>query len=137
MQTQREKGDLISKSFALEIAKIAGEKKAQEIVLLDLHGLSVMCDYFLICSADSSVQMRAIAKDLEEKLTKKGIVLLNLGGYLDNHWILLDFGDVVVHIFLPETRKYYQLEKLWADAQRNDVHDFFQAKNKLNILEGA
>ncbi|MBE0478844.1 ribosome silencing factor [Candidatus Aerophobetes bacterium] len=121
------------KRLALEIAKIAEEKKAQQVVLMDLSGLSVVCDYFLICSGESSVHMRAIAKDLEEKLSKKGITLLNSGGYFDKRWILLDFGNVVVHIFSPETREYYQLERLWADAKRKDISDFSRTKDKINI----
>ena len=137
MSIRRGKGALTPKSCVLEIAKIVGEKQAREIVLLDLGGLSVLCDYFLICSADSSVQMRAIAKDLEERLSKQGISLLNQGDYLDDYWILLDFGDVVVHIFAPETREYYQLEKLWADARRDDIPDYFSSKKHIEHFRGG
>jgi len=124
---------LTPKRLALEIGKIAEKKKAQEIVLLDIHSLSIMCDYFLICSGETPVHMRAIAKELEEKISKKGVPLLNVGDYMDDKWILMDFGDVVVHIFSPEARKYYQLERLWADAERKDISDFSRAAKKISI----
>lgn len=124
---------MTAKRLAFEIGKIAEEKKAQEIVLLDIRGLSIMCDYFLICSGESSVHMQAIAKEMEEKIGKKGVDLLNSGNYLDNRWILLDFGDVIVHIFSSEARKYYQLERLWADAEKKEISDFSRASQKMNI----
>ncbi|RLE12092.1 ribosome silencing factor [Candidatus Aerophobetes bacterium] len=124
---------MTSKKLALEATRIAEEKKAREIVLLDLRGISVICDYFLICSGESFIHMRTIARELEEKLSRKGINLLNTGEYLNERWILLDFGDLVVHIFSPEAREYYQLERVWADAKRKDIGDFSRKKKEINI----
>ncbi|MCD6574940.1 ribosome silencing factor [Candidatus Aerophobetes bacterium] len=115
---------MTSQRLALEVSRIAEDKKAQEIVLLDVRGISVVCDYFLICNGESFVHMRTIAKEMEEKLGEKGVALLNTGDYLNERWILLDFGDVVVHIFSPEARDYYQLERLWADAKRRKIGVF-------------
>lgn len=126
---------MTSYRLALEAAKIAEEKKAQEIVLLDIKDLSIICDYFLICTGESSVHMQTIAKELEEKLGEKGISLFNTGDYLDDRWILLDFGDVVVHIFSPEARDYYQLERLWADAKKEEINDVSRLGKELKSLE--
>ena len=114
---------MTSYRLALEAAKIADKKKAQEIVLLDIKDVSIICDYFLICTGESPVHMRTIAKELEEKLTEKGASLFNSGDYFNERWILMDFGDVVIHIFSPEARDYYQLERLWADAKREEITD--------------
>lgn len=124
---------MTAKKLVLELGKIAEEKKAQEIVVLDIRGLSIMCDYFLICSGESPVHMQAIAKGLEEKIDKKEVTLLNSGDDVDEKWMLLDFGDVVVHIFSPQAREYYQLDRLWADAEKKDIGDFSQTPQKINI----
>lgn len=115
---------MTAQKLALEATKIAEEKEAQEIVLLDIRKVSVVSDHFLICNGESFVHMRAIARELEDKLNEKGISLLNVGQRLNKQWILLDFGDLIVHIFSPEARRYYQLERLWADAKREDISDF-------------
>jgi len=122
---------LTSYALALEAARIAEDKKAQEILLLDVRDISIMCDYFLICNGESSIHMRTIAKELEEKLSQKGAFLLNTGDYFNERWILLDFGDLVVHIFSPEARRYYQLERLWADARREEIGEVHKEKEKV------
>lgn len=127
---------MTSKKVALEASRIIQEKKGQEIVLLNIQKLSVICDYFLICSGESPIHMQTIAKELEEKLGQKGISLLNTDDYLNDRWILLDFGDVVVHIFSPEAREYYQLERLWADAEREEIDKSVEEGKKV-ISGGA
>ena len=127
---------MTSQKLALEATGIAEEKKARGIVLLDICGICIMSDYFLICNGESQVHMRAIAKELEEKLCKEGVSLFNTGDYLNDRWILLDFGGVVVHIFSPEARDYYQLERIWADAKKKYIGDFSGIRKKID-LEGA
>ena len=112
---------MTSRALALEAVRVLEEKQAQSIVLLDVKELSVMCDYFLICTAETMVHMRAIGKGLEEGLDRKGANILTKGNYFNARWTLLDFGSLVVHIFSPDARDYYQLERLWADAQQLDV----------------
>ncbi|MEG6614861.1 ribosome silencing factor [Peptococcaceae bacterium 1198_IL3148] len=94
----------------------AGEKKAKDITVLDLSKISAMCDYFVICSGGSGPQVKAIAENIEEKLSEQGIEPLRREGLREGSWILLDYGDIVVHVFKEEEREFYKLEKLWGDA---------------------
>lgn len=87
-----------------------------------MKGLSVIADYFVICSGESSRQVRALAEEIEKKLSKSKILPLNIEGLNNACWILMDYGDVIVHIFDAETRAYYELEKLWLDAPRIPVN---------------
>jgi ribosome-associated protein len=110
-----------SKTKSLLCAKAATEKKAEETLLLDLKGTSSFTDYFVICSGRSDRQVQAIARGIEEALEKEGIRPLGVEGVPGGKWILMDYGDVVVHIFLELVRKFYDLEGLWIDAQRIDM----------------
>ena len=96
------------------------EKKAQNVVSLDLRNIeSSICDHFVICNADSTTQVAAIADNVLVKMEEKlGLKVLRMQGLENNFWIILDYGDVVVHIFLSEYREFYRLEDLWADAVR-------------------
>jgi len=113
---------LAPKTLAKRIVKIALSKKAENIVLLDLKKISSMTDYFLVCSAGSDVQARVIAEAITESLDASGMKssVEGLGG---SHWILIDCYCVVVHIFLPEVRQFYGLERLWGDAPREEFSD--------------
>lgn len=86
-------------------------------MVLDLTGLTVIADYFVICSGESTTQVKAIAEFIEAEFARKNIKLLGVEGLDYSHWVLLDYGDVIVHIFEKETRDYYNLEKLWMDAK--------------------
>ncbi len=97
-------------------ARAAYSKKAEGVVILNLQGLSTVSDYFLICSGRSTVQIRIIAEAIEEELGRAGFGCLGREGEPKSGWILLDYGELVVHIFLQETRTYYALERLWGDA---------------------
>jgi len=110
-----------SKTKSLLCLKAAIEKKAQTPVLLELKGISSFTDYFLLCSGKSDRQVQAIAQAIEETLKKRGIRPLGQEGTLQGKWILMDFEDVVVHIFLEPVRKFYDLEGLWMDAPRIDL----------------
>jgi ribosome-associated protein len=97
------------------------EKKGEEIVLLDLRKLGAVSDYFLIATGRSEVQVKAIAEHVTEELKKEGITPWHTEGLQNRRWVLVDLVDVVVHIFHPETREYYLLERLWGDAHRVDI----------------
>lgn len=91
-------------------------KKAREIVGVDLRGISPVADYFLIMSGSNKPQIRAICDNIEEKLAEQGVKPLRIEGYHDAEWVLLDFGNLIIHIFDDEQRAYYNLEHLWGDA---------------------
>ncbi len=122
----REKGGrplLNSKKKAIEAAKIANSKKAKDTLILELKNLSTFTDYFVICSGESSIQVKTIAEAIEEKFSKNKIFLLGREGLSSARWVLLDYGDVVIHIFNEESRAYYELEKFWLDAPRISIKD--------------
>jgi ribosome-associated protein len=100
------------------ISRIATDRKAMDVVVLDMRDASSITDYFLICSGGSERQVRAIADAIDEQLGPSGIASLGVEGYREGHWILMDYGDVIVHVFSEETRDYYDLERLWANAPK-------------------
>ncbi len=106
---------------ALELAKTVVNaldgKKAQDIRLLKVEDLTVLADYFVIASGTSSTQVKALADEVQFKLTQLGIEPGHVEGADGRSWILLDYSSVVVHVFYPEARDFYALERLWADAQ--------------------
>ncbi|MFQ5962246.1 MAG: ribosome silencing factor [Candidatus Methylomirabilales bacterium] len=101
-------------------AHAAWEVKAQNPVILDLKGISSIADNFLICSADSDRHVRAIADHIGECLEKAKVRLHHREGYPEARWILLDYHDLIIHIFNEETRRYYDLERLWGDAPQRE-----------------
>ena len=105
----------------LAAGKAVFEKKGLDPLLFDLRGISDMADYFLICSGTSDRQVRAIADAIEEALLKIGIKMDHKEGYQESTWILLDYGDLVAHIFQEDKRQYYDLERLWGDAPKIDL----------------
>ncbi len=111
------------KEKALFCAKAAKEKKAQRLVLLNLKGLTTITDYFLICSGVSDRQVQTIASYIEEKMAEEGERPLGVEGLPEGRWVLLDFDDVVVHIFQDPVREYYDLEGLWIEAERIPLGD--------------
>lgn len=106
-----------SMELALKICKAASDKKAANIITMDMRKIMFSTDYFVICNASTATQVRAIADNIEENLEEQNIKLGHKEGYQEGEWILLDYGDVVVHIFKTENRDYYALEKLWGDAE--------------------
>lgn len=114
---------MIPEGLIRDAIKIVENKKAKDVVLLKLKEISTITDYFIICSGESSLHMRSIAQELEEKLNKRGVTLLNPKDFMNNRWILLDFDSIVVHIFSQAARDFYQLERLWADAGKTIVSD--------------
>jgi len=102
------------------IVELAMEKKATDVVILDVRGLSSITDYYLICSADTEPQVKAIADNIRRGTLNKP---WHLEGYEKLKWVLLDYLEIVVHIFRSEERSYYNLEKLWADAPIMELFD--------------
>ena len=98
--------------------KAALGKKARNPVLLDVHRLTSLADAFLICHGTSSRQVSAIAEHIQRDLKKQGIKPLSVDGMKEGHWVLMDYGHVVIHVFFEETRGFYNLEGLWSDARR-------------------
>jgi ribosome-associated protein len=105
----------------LELVRVAAEaaqsKKAFDIVALDLRDLAGVADYFLICSASSDVQVKAIAEAIEEKLLELGARPWHVEGQESRRWVLLDYVEMVAHVFHEKTREYYTLDRLWGDAR--------------------
>ncbi len=108
--------DQVALAQARRVVELAEDKKASDIVLLDVHALTSLADYFVICSGGSERQLGAIADGIAEGLKADGVLPLGREGGAGAHWVLLDFGAVVVHVFAPPERDFYQLEKLWSDA---------------------
>ncbi|MCH8068400.1 MAG: ribosome silencing factor [Candidatus Marinimicrobia bacterium] len=104
-----------SELLARKIVELAASKKAEEITLLDLHKLTSITDFFIICTGNSDVQVKAISDAIVEGM-KSEVKPWHIEGRENLRWVLLDFVDVVVHIFHREERDFYQLERLWADA---------------------
>lgn len=121
---KRPAGDgLSSHALALAAAREALKKKAEEVVVLDLRTMTSVCDYFVIASGASETQVKAIADQVVEGLAEKGQKVWHTEGYQALRWVLLDYVDVVVHVFHQETRTIYQLERLWADAGKEKLAD--------------
>jgi ribosome-associated protein len=99
------------------------EKKGEEVTVLDLQKHTTMTDYFVFCSADSEPQIKAITRNIEERMKSMGLRPDHIEGRPETGWVLMDYDDFVVHIMLPERRTYYDLERLWADAPRVTVDD--------------
>ncbi|MGX8699540.1 MAG: ribosome silencing factor [bacterium] len=108
-----------------EIAEIAVKaldaKKAMNIKVLETHDVTILADYFVLCTATSSTHLKSLADEVEDALKNQDEAPLRTEGYRSGGWILVDFGCVVVHIFTDEARKYYNLEHLWQDAGEKDI----------------
>ena len=112
---------MTSHELAHRIADLALAKKAYDIRILDLSKLSSVCDYFVVCSTDADVQAKAIADHIGDELQKGGERYWHREGYESLRWVLLDYVDVVVHVFVREVRDFYGLEDLWGDAPTEEV----------------
>jgi ribosome-associated protein len=109
------------KKLATEAAELLYEKKADNIMVLDIAHLTSIADYFVICSGRNTIQVRALADDLADKLKTDHSLPLRKEGYYDARWIVLDYASVIVHIFHEQEREYYNIERLWMDGS-NLVH---------------
>ncbi|MEJ2245590.1 MAG: ribosome silencing factor [Acidobacteriota bacterium] len=106
----------------LKIAlKAADDKKAHDILALDISKIASFASFFLFCTGDSSRQMQAIADEIQKQLKKSGIQSSHIEGYQNSEWILMDYFDLVIHIFSKEARAFYDLERLWRDGKKLDA----------------
>ena len=109
---------------ALEMARVAyqalDEKKGEDIRVIDISGISVIGDYFVITNGTSDSQVRALVENVEEKMHKAGYAAKETEGHRSGAWVLIDFGDVIVHIFDRENRQFYNLERIWNDGKKID-----------------
>ena len=110
---------------AKELTKIAfmalDEKKAVDIKIIDISKISVIADYFVIANGSNQNQIQRIADEIEEKMHKSGLALKQIEGYNTANWILMDFNDIIVHIFNKENRLFYDLERIWKDGVVIDI----------------
>jgi ribosome-associated protein len=103
--------------LAHAIVGITSDRGADDVLLLDIRQLSIVADYFVICSADTDRQVQAIVRAVVEELERRGVAALHVEGLHDSPgWVLLDYGDVIVHVFRTAEREYYRLDRVWADA---------------------
>jgi ribosome-associated protein len=104
-------------------ANAALEKKARDVIVLNVRQISAFADYFIICSGTSDRQVRAVAAAIQENLKKEGITPLGVEGEPAGRWILLDYDDVIIHVFLESVRTFYDLERLWSEAPQMTIPD--------------
>lgn len=114
---------ILTNAEALATAQALLDKKARDVVLLEVGKIVAYTDYFLIATGRSSTQVKALASAVEESLKSKGRMPLHIEGYAEGRWVLLDYDELIVHIFLEEARFFYDLERLWRDVPRTDVID--------------
>jgi ribosome-associated protein len=112
-----------TKTLEEMIVAAAEDKKATDVVVLNVDGVSSVADFYVVCSAKSTIQVQAIADNIEDELKKQGIDLLHKEGHRQGRWILLDFGTGIAHIFVEEEREYYNLERLWGKARAMDTEE--------------
>lgn len=109
-----------------KIARILYDKKAQDIVALDVAPLTVITDYMVIASGRSTIQVRTLADEVEEKMSEMGEEPIRKEGQQDGRWVVLDYGSVLVHIFHTQEREFYRLDKLWESDQNRLTFDFIE-----------
>ncbi len=112
---------MTEKSLLKTVVKAADDKRAEDIIVLNMQGISMIADYFVICHGNSDKQVQAIAREIKEKVEELQQPVKRIEGFEEARWILVDLGDVVVHIFHKEERNYYKLERLWGDAKIENV----------------
>ena len=110
-----------AKELALLAARALSDKKGKEIQVLEIGELTTLADYFVLCTATSSTQVKAMSDACEEAMEKNGEQVHHIEGHRGGTWLLMDFSSVVVHVFTDEARKFYDLERLWGDAQEIDL----------------
>lgn len=120
-----------SKALAIEIAKILDKKKAQDVRVLKVESLTVLTDYFVIASGTSTTQVASLADEVEYELSQKGLEPYSTEGHDTKNWVLLDYSNVIVHVFVPNSRAYYDLEHLWADGEPVDISEYLTPDSSI------
>lgn len=118
MDNERGASTLTPKEITTHAARIALDKRATDVQILDLRDLTIMTDFFVIASGDNVQLVRAVCNGISDFLEEQGIFYRRREGWDEARWVLMDYGDVIIHVFLDEDRKYYDLERLWGDAPR-------------------
>ena len=116
------------KDLAIQIAAILDKKKATRVKVLRVHDLTVMADYFVIASGTSSTHVKSLAEEAEFQLKEQGIAPIRTEGFNTQNWFILDYGSVIVHVFSPDAREFYDLDHLWADGE-NVPLDFAKTRS--------
>ena len=114
---------LTSLEMAREAVRALDAKKGRDIRVLTIGDITVVADYFVICTAGSSTQIKTLSDEVQKVLSEQGEEPIHVEGYRSGGWLLVDYGCLVVHLFLKETREFYNLERLWSDAPEVDVSD--------------
>jgi len=117
MAHQQRRRELDTSDLARRAADILADKLAEDIIVLDLQGSTIIADYFVICTGTTERQLKALADALWEQLDAEGIPVRHVEGTPESGWVLVDLGGVIVHLFSPERRSYYRLEQLWSEAR--------------------
>lgn len=119
---------MTSKELAGKIVKILDSKKALDIRVIGISDLTIIADYFVLATGTSNTQVKALADEVEYQLKQQDIMPNRIEGYNSSSWILVDYGNVVVHIFQKDTRDFYSLERLWADGEQIDINEFLNSE---------
>ena len=122
--TERQIVDMIEtkiKEMALLAVQALEDKKAEDVCVIDISEVSIVADYFIIAGGNNKSQIQALSDTVEEKLGKAGYPLKQIEGYQNANWVLLDFGDIIIHIFDRENRLFYDLERIWQDGKKVDL----------------
>lgn len=114
------------KEMALAIAEALDSKKGQDIKVLETGALTTLADYFVICTASSTTQIKALADECEKSMKEREELPHHIEGHRGGTWVLLDYSSVVVHLFMDEARQFYDLERLWSDAQEVDLSEILK-----------
>ncbi len=120
---------------ALQIAQLAADKNGHSIVLMDMHKISAVCDWFVLVSATSSRGIKTISRNIQSFLHKEKIFPINVAGEANPYWTVVDYGDVVVHIFHKDIRDFYGLERLWSDSPKEYLDEKCLAKTSQTQSE--
>mgnify|MGYP000112909814 CR=1 FL=1 len=112
---------MTSLELAKETVKILDEKKAMDLKVIGIKDISVLADYFVFSTGTSSTHVKSLAEEVEFKLKQFGVSPEHVDGYRSNSWVLLDYGNVMVHIFTEDAREFYNLDRLWQDAEKIDI----------------
>ena len=110
--------------MAEKIVEVLANKIARDLKLIKIDAITVLADYFIICTASSSTQIKSLCDEVEKVLEENGEKILHREGYRAGGWVLLDYGCVIVHVFMEEARQFYGLERLWADGKEIDISSF-------------
>jgi ribosome-associated protein len=116
-----------SQLIAEQVIRILNERKSHNLKLLHVEDKTVLTDYLVICTGNSSTQVRSLAAEVEYRMGLSGVKVWNMDGYSTGEWVVVDMGSVMVHIFFRETREFYKLEKLWADSEEIDISELLES----------